>query len=1141
MFEVHEERLQALVKRAETPVLGLLGALLPPDAREAIRKDLSVMPSAKAYAQRLEKYPALFGVWLAEHVMLGLGQDGHFSLYPHLQRAIGVRVELTQGEKELLWRAFRRAMFKLGIQPLSRVSGSHFMADEYVRQAGVPIAFADDLALRMLQVAKRLGLPDEDDQEGLLTWQSTLLNKLVSPFSVTARKAVERDSIGYYTRAFVRVHLNGGQAAGTDPLEQALAKAFSAGGASHLRRAAIPQLLYRDGALGVLFPPSDRAVSYKVECGGYVASVRLDAEGGFRPIFAGLHREIAVQRDDGERVLSVRLWPDNLSNRLLIFNAEGRLRASAQLAQAEPVELAPGRYLALCRFEPSNLNEWDEVNESPLLVEVPLEVRPGAEVLIKNGPAAVAILGQNQPSLSLCGLAKGSLEGLEFWYGDIEAQIEVPAEWLQSNSGLFEVRVVHGNRRAVVPVKLDESRRAAVKLSGAIAQLGMGVGLWRLVLELGRAGEARALQRQSVLYWTGLKTVSYGLRFTYEQPPKNLIASSCAGLKVGPAQMEPSDDHSRLVRMAFDVGGGRLVHLSWHRPGVFVEVQVPGADGTTASIPRPLGAAETVSLTSAKTVVVSASEPGYISLGGMRTFVDFSQKASKAFPASFLASRLEPGARTLTYETQSGKAAVPLLVLSQPHVATDVKTERLANLFEVRVVVSGEPTDVAVTGRELSSGREARAEHELMAGTWHNNDLARMQVYAAPSGNSHAVHVLIDVETLKPGIWILGFGARIGGVWGRLQDADEGRIAVAFAVDTLGKEIPGKEVVAAATELELSDVATQLVRLNEHFRQCWSPVCWEQQQWLTPYFSALVDRLRDNEADFVTELIDMAMSRTADDGRPGYMSMQFAPAWLNHAFSQQRASYKRVNTKPHPLSIGLRAMVELKGSVATAFGGVLHQTAALSFSNVAEMMHGRRPKGFSLGKYREALQQTKLEGVYQLEDELFLPKEGELLGPLHLAHAWRDLERGFVSSQLMPNNRKSAALALARKLGLHRSNFDQSAFNGLKGQPLLLRLGKPHDDQLDDGEQLKWEHMEHVALACAWLAWFCRLERRQPGALSSFHNLLGNLRKQVEVPGGTISDCIAYYLQVAPAMFAFYLLLWELVQTVELDPVVQNV
>jgi hypothetical protein len=81
----------------------------------------------------------------------------------------------------------------------------------------------------------------------------------------------------------------------------------------------------------------------------------------------------------------------------------------------------------------------------------------------------------------------------------------------------------------------------------------------------------------------------------------------------------------------------------------------------------------------------------------------------------------------------------------------------------------------------------------------------------------------------------------------------------------------------------------------------------------------------------------------------------------------------------------------------------------------------------------------------------------------------------------------------------------------------------------------------HIALACAWFAWFCRLEHRKAGALGGYLGLLGSLRRQIEIPGGTVTDCIAYYLQVAPAMFAFYLLLWGLVQTVELDPIVQNV
>ncbi len=1098
------------------------------------------MPSVRSYVERLGKFPALFGVWLAEHVMLGLGQDGHFSLYPHLQKAIGVSSELTMNERENLWRAFRRAMFKLGIQPLSRVFGTHFMADEYVRQAGVPIAFADDLAARMLQVARRMGIPDEDDQEGLMTWQSTLLSKLSTPFSVTARRAVERDSLAYYTRAFVRVHLNGGEATHQDPLELALAKAFSKEGVATLKRAAIPQLLYRDGSLGVLFPPAQTSLGYRVDCGDISFTVRIDPEGAFRPLPPGLHREVVVQRDDGERVLTSRLWPDTLSNRVLIFNSEGRLRASVQLNQSEPVELPPGRYFALCRFEPTNFDVKEEVSEKPFLVEVPLNVRPGTEQTVENGPASVVILGQNQPSLTLGGRLKGSLEGLEFWYGPLDVTVEVPGDWLQASTAEFELRVLHGDRMVALPFSLDDSGRASVSLASAFTALKMEGGLWRVVLELARSGEARTLQRQSLLHWASLNEVSYGLRFSFEQAPKNLIASSCHGVKVGSTQIEPSDDQSSALRMSFDVGSGRLIHLSWRRPGVYVEVQMPGADGSVKTIPRSQGAAETVSLNSNKTVVVTASEPGFITLGNMRVFVDFAQRPSKAFPASLLASRLEPGARTLAYETQSGNASVPLLLLSQPHVVTEVKTEQIANMLEIRISVRGEPTDVAITGREITSEREVRAEHQLMAGVWHTNELARMQLYSASAGNTQVVHVLIDIESLKPGIWILGFGARVGGVWGRLQDAEEGRIAVAFGVDAVGRAVSGKSFVTDAEDLELPEVATRLKRLNDHFRQCWSPACWEQQSWLTPYFSTLVSRLYDHEAEFVTELADMAMSRAPDDGRPGFMSMQFAPARLARVFSQPRAAYKRVHLKAHPLSVGLRALTELRGCIAPAFGKVLHQTAAMPYKNLAEVMHGKQPRGFGLATYRATLQQAQLEGALQLDDELFIPRDGDLLGPLHLAHAWRDLERGFVGSQLMPNSRKNAALAVARKLFLQRSVFDQSAPAGLRNQPPLLRIERSSDDRNNEEEQLQREQMEHICHAIAWLAWSCRAEQRRAGALASFQSTLGNLRMQVEIQGPTVSDCIAYYLQVAPAMFAFYLLLWEMVQTTELDTIVQN-
>jgi len=54
--------------------------------------------------------------------------------------------------KERLWSAFRRAILKVGMRPLLRTSGTHYMADEYVRQAGVPLVDATGCGVTLWDV-----------------------------------------------------------------------------------------------------------------------------------------------------------------------------------------------------------------------------------------------------------------------------------------------------------------------------------------------------------------------------------------------------------------------------------------------------------------------------------------------------------------------------------------------------------------------------------------------------------------------------------------------------------------------------------------------------------------------------------------------------------------------------------------------------------------------------------------------------------------------------------------------------------------------------------------------------------------------------------------------------------------------------
>lgn len=1142
MFQPYEDQLRGLIKKAHAPVLGLLGGLLPSQARLAIANDVRVTPGARAFVQRLDQFPALFGVWLAEHVMHGLGGTGHYDVYPHVYKAIGSRDPLNADARERLWRAFRRALLKVGIQPLPRTSGTHFMTDEFVRQAGVPLAFADDLALKMLSYAKRLGIPDEDDQEGLLNWQASLLNRLNAPFSGTARKAVERDTQGYYTRAFLRVFANHGQPTSGDALEAALGKAFlAAGGTTSIRRAAIPQLMYRDGVLGVQFPPG-AAATYELRCDDTVSKVRCDEAGTFRPLPMHLPAEVTVVGSDGERLLSTNLWADRASNRFLLFNDAGRLRGMGQLNQVDPIELAPGRYVALCRFSPTNIELWEEVSEDPQLIEVLLDIRPGTEMSLANGAAAARIVGTNQPTFRVNGLVKSSLDGLEFNYGAAVADVEIPTDWLHDEAQLFEVRAsaIEATTPVRFAVSLKSDGTGSVDLAALIGGLGLQPGLRRVVVELARLGDARAMQRQSILYWVGLSGITYGLRFSYGERPKNLVMSACSGLRFDERSAEPASDMSRVVRVGFDMGSGRSAYLAWNRPGIFVDVEIPTRDGSMSRLTRSLGSNETVSLTQHKNIIVSASEPGYLTLGEWTQFVDFAHRPSRSLAGSFLASRLEPAARTLTYRVEGGSTEAVLLHLSQPHVVSAIATSKLGNVFEVRLTLRGEPTGLALHAREVCSGREAKAEIEIAAGEWRTNDFARMQVYCAPAGAVQILHLLMDCQTITQGAWVLRFEAKIGGAWGRLEDGDEGQIGTSLVLNQVGEEVPTATLVSDVETIEVAAVFTTLRQLSEHFQTCWSASCSPRLSWLGLYWSALLERCRDKVEGHVTQLVDMATPQPRSDIRAGWQPRQSIGAQLPAVFALQRMHYKRVNIKSHPLSVALLAMPKLAGSMVSAFGDTLHPVSAAAFDNFAEVSRGKRPRHFLLAQYLDTLRRNPIDEPFRLDDESFVPQAGELLGPMHLAHAWRDLERGYARSMLMEAPRKALAASVSHALYQRRQRFDQAAPKGLQEQPLVLTLLPVRLDDMDDAEKQRHENLVQLANTCAWFAWYCRLEPRQPGSLAEGHERLTTIRNAIPMQGPNVSDCLAHYLHVAPAMFAFYLLLWELVLTAEMDPIVQH-
>ena len=302
MLSQVEQSIREAIRKSDVPFLGLLGDTLSPAARTALEIAIVSNHSVSGYIRYLELYPALFSVNLTHHIMQGMGQGGHFELYPHIQKAMGTDKEFTTNEKETLWRAFRRAILTLGFEPSPRVSGPHYMANEYLRQVGVPLAFADDLAGRMLTFAKRIGIPDEYDPEALIGWQLALDTKLEQPFSRTARKAVSLDTQGYYTRQFVKIHsLDGHLDGSANTLEKAMARAFQGQqGGTSFRRAVLPYLILHDGYLGIFIQGGDER-EYEISVDGTNQLVRAGIEDKFFPIDEALPFEISIRELKGNQ------------------------------------------------------------------------------------------------------------------------------------------------------------------------------------------------------------------------------------------------------------------------------------------------------------------------------------------------------------------------------------------------------------------------------------------------------------------------------------------------------------------------------------------------------------------------------------------------------------------------------------------------------------------------------------------------------------------------------------------------------------------------------------------------------------------------------------------------------------------------
>ena len=1130
MLSTWEKELRAVVQKNDTPFLGLLGNAFSSQVLIGLNNAIATDRTVDGYVRLLYRYPALFAVHLTSTLMAGMGQTGNFDLYRHIRTALQRTVEPTTDEKETLWFAFRRAVLRLGLEVSPRTSGHHFMADTYLRQVGVPLAFADDLAEKMLSFAKSAGLPDADDPEGIARWQLALESRLQAPFSRVAQKAVALDAQGFYARVFLKVHESGGASSGANPLEHAMAKAFEKlSGGSRFRRASIPYLALNDGCLGVFVPAGESVRTVEITVDGQRRRSQVGTDDEFLSISEPLPFIVSVRDEGSQQATPYAVWGDDKSNRMLVFTKTGRLKGRAQLGMPDPLTLPPGDYTVLSRFRPAGV-EVNELSEAPRLYEFQVFLHPGQKQSFANGPAVLTLQGEERPLAIWTGSVRGTKELVEFNYGQLGLDLEFPGDWLALSSNQFEVFLFSNtsDASAVVPVVADGKGCVTLSVSDASWRPTLPPGLSRILAEVRRPGEARALLRTSVLFWNGLETVSNGLKFRLKHRPLNLLDTHCENFAVSDGLIQPKDDTSRHLSLAFQIDERRIQTLAWNAPGIFVEVTGGNADGSGVRyrITRPLGSTEVVSLTSDKQILVSASESGELALGDWAQPTDFSRQTSKVLPASFLASRITAHSNTLTFKPSGTSVALPLLKLVRPHYVDNITDKVSEGQLVIKLESPNEIDAVLVKAREVLTGQDIEVELQANASNWTNTRLgrARLMSLAGPSGG-HITSVYLSLELWSAGAWTFTFDGRIAGIWGHLQNQRHDQFATGFVCNNSGAQAGSTSLISGLAELTDRQSLEAFMRVQQELLLCYTESSWASMRWLTTAWRTLVEKWQGHEAAGITTFIDIACSRPSEDSAPSWMAQFHVGADLPFIFALPADVYKKVNENRHPLSRSLRAMAQFQREFPGGFGGLLHLGAAMGFSNFSAIARGVVPREFSLERYGQAFQQMDAapKDLIRRDETDFIPEAGDFLGPVHYRYAQACLETAYENSLGGNEIRRGQAIGLCVYLRKTMPTLNGAVLPRLKGARALVEpWPRTVADSLEPEQAQKQENLQNILHFLSLFALHCRAGARSPASLHAFISTLHSAEQPIEA-------CIPYLLQVGDAFFAYYLLLWEVV------------
>lgn len=1123
-----EQELKSAIQNGEYPFLGHYSYVFYELVENSISQKFKSSSDPLAFFFRsLESWPAAFATYLVRHVAEGFGARGNHEVYPFIESALSAQLSLS--DKEKLWSSFRRVILQLGLSPSSRRSGSNYMVEEYLRQAGVPVRYVGELAVKMYAYAESVGLPEDDDPTAILLWQNGLKHH-IRYLPKAVQRAIEADNEGFYTRLFLKILTRQNDHDETlSEIEKLISSNVqNVANKSNAKRKnlAIPKVLFRDCQLGVELPAGEEAL-WRIDLDGVHYDHAGTLEAKFVPLDSLLPSRVSISNLKVGACISADLWEDDRNNRLMVFSSTGLLAGKGHLGQQNVLLLEPGDYELLLRFEPTGHEyQIDRISDEPELFHCYLSLDPSQEIELKRGPAKILLRADTKPVLVWEGQKYRGIQGNELYASEgLSIEARIPEELLFDKTVSYFITLNPGplGETIDIPVKTNAGH---FKINLADYSSNWSPGLTRLLVELKRTGFHRAETRSAINFWNGLKEVKNRTQFICTNLPSvtNLLEAESDNIKIDHERKIVTfrNEDQRLFRMIFQATHSRKQPFTWTVPGIFM--QLLNYEGQEL-IEKPLKKESTLAIStrSREILEIYSSNNGTLKLGDFSQYVDFDRTGRKRIHLSGLVDYLSPGNDKLLFINQENQVEESLARFVAPHQILEFKVERKIDKYVLHLSTKNEIEEISLSIKDLIAGWKSKLT--ISCNSTEIYEEGSFSVYFCCGLNqqdsTYSHELQFFLENWPNGAWVISLNGKINGRWGRFSNArgDHYIVGIPVVGNTLHQS---SEIVwDYIANLSLAQKESILKRLHRKLLNCYASEAWEEVRWMGSLWEKLTDDFSEQTV-IPQRIITLAEERYDDSNTPSWVPMFSLISKFPKIYSQLGSAYRNLPNPRQLLSLKCLAILgEMKyGVLPLIFDQTLNNMLGGAFSNAAEMQQGNNPRNFSLVRYQTAL---KLEDVSTrlrlLRQHEWQPGDGDYLGALHYLFVSEQLVQAFRASMTGNEYRRGKALALCRAMNLIPL---PGAPAHLVTGPCFLNLSNEIYDE-EYQASVEEDHLHDITRFISQYARACRWETRKSGTLERVHQkAILHLGSKEDV-----GLALSYLLLLGKDLFMFYLLLWE--------------